>query len=336
MDAIKQVVGIDISKDTLVVCYGVQAVSQDQAISRSATFSNDRKGHSTLLHWALKVRRSKQLELWFIMEATGVYYENLAYFLSAQKQRVVVLLPNKTKNYVRTLNTKTKTDPVDARMLTQYGLERPLSAWDVPSPILKDLKSLTREYQTVQQMLTRIRNQQHAKDNSYAPLKETLGRLQLQIRLLTTQQQQIKDQMLALVQSDPTLHEKTERIARVNGLGIMTVLTIVAETNGFAIIENGKQLASYAGLDVVQNQSGLHRGKTVISKKGNKFLRHAVYMPAMASCRYNSRFKQFYERLIQHNKPKKAAMTAVSRKLLILVYTLWKSDAEYIPNYQNT
>lgn len=255
MEFLKQIVGIDVSKETLVACFGMLQNDQQQSISRSATFNNTPKGHSALLRWARKAFSSKNRPIWFVMEATGVNYENLAYFLSAKKQNIVVLLPNKAKNYVRTLNTKTKIDPVDARILTQYGLERPLELWNIPSPILRDLKALTRERTAIQKMLTRVRNQVHARQTSFAPEKETLRRLQQHIRLLQSQCDTFKKQMLELMHSDSSLEERVLRISKVKGLGVLTVLTVIAETNGFAIIENAKQLISYAGLDVTHNQS---------------------------------------------------------------------------------
>ncbi len=94
-----------------------------------------------------------------------------------------------------------------------------------------------------------------------------------------------------------------------------------------------KQLASYAGYDAVFNDSGMKKGKTSIWKKENKFLRNAVFMPALAACRYNPRLKEFYNRLVAKGKNRKLALIAVARKLLLLIYSLWKSNSVYDPNY---
>ena len=71
-------------------------------------------------------------------------------------------------------------------------------------------------------------------------------------------------------------------IDKTEGVGFMTAVSIIAETNGFALIENTKQLASYPSIDVVYIESGLKRHKTSISKKGNRYLRQAVYIPALS------------------------------------------------------
>ena len=98
--------------------------------------------------------------------------------------------------------------------------------------------------------------------------------------------------------------------------------------------ENAKQLTSYAGLDIVHNQSGLSIRKTRISKKGNRFIRQSLFMPALSACKHNRKLKLLYDRLVLKKNVKKIGIIAVSRKLLILIYTLWKNNVQYIPNYQ--
>jgi transposase len=85
---------------------------------------------------------------------------------------------------------------------------------------------------------------------------------------------------------------------------------------------------------VVQNQSGNFNGRTRISKEGNKFIRNALYFSALASIRCDKRFKEFYTRLCAKKVYKKIAIIAVARKLLALIYTLWKKNEEYVPDYK--
>ena len=107
--------------------------------------------------------------------------------------------------------------------------------------------------------------------------------------------------------------------------------------NGFELIENGKQLTSYAGLDVVERQSGTFVGKTKISKKGNRYIRHLLYMPAMVAATHGEgKFVELYQRVNQRNEgvSKNIGMIAVVRKLLIMVYTIWRKNEVYDPNFQ--
>ncbi|MVN23540.1 transposase [Mucilaginibacter sp. HMF7410] len=92
-------------------------------------------------------------------------------------------------------------------------------------------------------------------------------------------------------------------------------------------------LSSYAGYDVVQRESGTSiKGKTKISKKGNRYIRNALYFPAMVACRYNPVLKENYLRIIQKKTSKMIGQVAIQRKLLALMYTLWKNDTEFIEN----
>jgi transposase len=87
-------------------------------------------------------------------------------------------------------------------------------------------------------------------------------------------------------------------------------------------------------LDVRQNQSGKKEGKSKISKQGNNFIRHALYMPALSSSLHNADLKVFYNRVNMNKPSKKVGVTAVARKLLVLMYTLWKNDSEYVVNFK--
>ena len=274
-------------------------------------------------------------EIQFVMEATGVYYENLAYFLSEENKFVSVILPNKIKNFAKTLDNKSKTDDLDAAAITQFGLEKTLNQWEVPSPNFKILKELSREYQNIKQVSTAVKNRLHAKEHSHSPLKETEKRLKEQLKLYNQQLKQIKNQIQELIRQDDDLNSRIKKIQTIKGVGLMTVVSLIAETNGFALIKNAKQLTSYGGLDIVHNQSGKFSGKTRISKKGNKFIRESLYMPALCACRFNNKLKNIYIKLAIRKNNKKIAIIAVARKLLTLIFTLWKNNTEYIPNYQS-
>ncbi|RTQ53786.1 IS110 family transposase, partial [Hymenobacter gummosus] len=100
-----------------------------------------------------------------------------------------------------------------------------------------------------------------------------------------------------------------------------------------ALIENERQLASYAGLDVVQRQSGLAARAARISRRGNVHLRQALYLPAVSSLRYNPQQMAFYARLRARQPSGKPGVIAVMRKLLLLCYSLWKNDRPYDPHY---
>ena len=123
---------------------------------------------------------------------------------------------------------------------------------------------------------------------------------------------------------------KVEQICAIKGVGILTVAQVLTETNEFGLFENQRQLVSYAGYDVVENQSGKRVGKTRISKRGNSRIRRAMHMSALQVVRYEQRpFVGLYERVFERTKIKMKGYVAVQRKLLTLIYALWKKDQKY-------
>jgi len=125
---LKYVEGIDIAKDTFVACFGHIDPSQHLAFGKETTFANTPAGFAALLVWTTK-QQAVVAPQWFVVEATGVYYEELAYFLADNSLSLSVLLPNKVKHFAQSTEQKSKTDQLDARLLCRLGLERALPAW---------------------------------------------------------------------------------------------------------------------------------------------------------------------------------------------------------------
>ena len=113
---------------------------------------------------------------------------------------------------------------------------------------------------------------------------------------------------------------------------MLTLATILGETNGFNLIRNQRQLVAYAGMDVRIHQSGLLTKKARLSKKGNVHIRQALYMPALNAAHRNKALCHYYKQLSARQQAEKQGIIAVARKLLILIYSLWKSEQPYDPN----
>jgi transposase len=329
---LKYVVGIDIAKDTFVACFGRIEVNQQLRFGKEATFDNTSAGFAALLAWTTN-QQASAAALWFVVEATGVYYENLAYFLADNDHALSVLLPNKVKHFAQSTEQKSKTDQLDARLLCRLGLERALPAWQPPTPALRQLRALARERQGLTRQGARLKTQRHAYAHSYQPDERTLARLSARQQLLAQQLKAVDQDLSALLEAEPDLARKLAHLTSVPGIGLTTAIVVVAETNGFVLIENERQLASYAGLDVVQRQSGLSAQATRISRRGNVHLRQALYLPAVSSLRYNAQQMAFYARLRARQPSGKPGVIAVMRKLLLLCFSLWKNDRPYDPHF---
>lgn len=326
---LKQVVGIDVSQKELVVCFGRIQDDLVAEVLAHQRFPNSPDGFLKLQAWAEKLAGPAS-PVRYVMEATGVYHELLAYFLDDQRHQLSIVLPNKISNYHRTLETKTVTDKTAAQTITRFGLERMLDAWQRPNPLLKRIRQLTRERDQVIQARTVAKNQLHAEKAEAEPGKKTLERLKKQLALFNEQVKEITREIQELVNSDEQLAGLVERLCSAPGIGLLTAATVLAETNGFELVRNKRQLASYAGFDVREKQSGTSvRGKCHISKRGNKYLRKAMYMPALTAARQEGPFKTIYLRLLGKHGIKKKAAVAVQRRLLELCYVIYKTNKAY-------
>jgi len=332
---IKQNVGVDISKDDFKLCFYYLETSGRKFIKASRTFKNNLAGFQAFLKWIEK-KRVPELEVRVTLESTGVYYEHLTYFLDAHDYYVSVVLPNQSKAYATSLNQKSKTDKEDARMLGQMGIERDLSRWQTSSPKMRILKQLTRDRVSLIDEKTALSNKLHALDHSYQPHSSVVKRMKQRLKLIKKQVKLVEEEITLAIDADPVLREKVKRICQVKGLGLITVAVVIAETNGFALFTSRGQLTSYAGYDVVQRESGTSiKGPTRISKKGNHHIRRALHFPAISMVKHEPHFKQIFERILDRTAIKMKAYVAVQRKALVLIYTLFKTDAEYNPNYHN-
>ncbi len=326
---LKQVVGIDVAQKELVVCFGRMDDELTAELYAHKTFSNTQKGFAALLEWVKKLA-DETIAIRFVMEATGVYHEALAYFLDEKGHELSIVLPNKISNYMRTLDTKTITDKTAAEAIALFGLERKLDCWQKPQALFKKLRQLTREREQIVEERTRVKNQQHAEKTEAEPNKRSLKRNADRINMLNKQEKEIKEEIAVLIRSDKQIADLVVLICSLPGVGLLTAAIVLSETNGFELIRNKRQLASYAGFDVREKQSGTSvKGKPRISKKGNKYLRKAMHLPALAAIRHDERYKAIFARLVARHGIKMKAAVAVQRKLLEMIFTLATKKVTY-------
>ena len=322
--------GIDVSKDSFEVC--IKQLKDERAVIKATrSFQNDYPGFEKLLSWTL----SKVSNPIFVMETTGVYHEDLTHFLYESDQKVSVVLANKMKHFAKSLNMKTKTDKADAQMIAQYGLERPLDWWKPMMPQMKSLRDLSRERLSLKKDLVRCKCQIHGLKHAHSTLSVVLQVKEQQISFLESNIQIIENEIIRLTNEDKEFSRRVKNIETIKGLRLLTIVTVLCETNGFAQFNNIRQVVSYAGLDIAERQSGLFKGKTRISKKGNARIRECLYMPALSATSYNEPIKALYQRVVERNPTiKRKGVVAGMRKLLILIFVLWKKNEAYNDQYQ--
>jgi transposase len=331
MDLLKYGIGIDVSMEKLDVCLSVINKEQHVSIKATKSFQNNINGYESIINWSKK-HCKENLPLVFLMEATGVYYEQLAWFLHKEDRKVIVVLPNRAKRYKESLGLKSKNDSIDAKGLSQMCCEQNLKLWQPKSKKIYALRLITRQVERLANQITQMKNQLHSLEHGMYRDKSIEKMIGKSIALMISQKQKLENKIQETIDSDVYLKERFNQITLIKGLGVLTLATIVAETDGFALIENQSQLVSYAGYDIVENQSGKFRGKTRISKKGNNHIRRALHMPALNMVRYEQNpFVELYKRVYERSKIKMKGYTAIQKKLLIIIYTLWKNEQAYDP-----
>lgn len=330
---VKQVVGIDVAQDELVCTFGQVYEDFTLELVTRHTFENKPVGFKKLTEW-LEPIVNKAIQLRFVMEATGVYHQSFAYFLYDKAYNVSIILPNKISNFKRTLDIKTITDKTMADAITQFGLERNLEDWQPPKGIYRTLQQLTRERGQLVDEKVVIKNQLHAENAEAKPNKKSILRCDRRLELIEKQIKEILAEVKDLVATDAEVKRIVLLVCSITGIGILTAATVLGETNGFELIRNKRQLASYAGLDIKEKLSGTSvKGKPCISKKGNRHLRKAMHLPALSAIKNDERFKAIFARIVGKHGIKMKAVVAVQRKLLEMVYTIYKTGVAYDKDY---
>ena len=326
--------GIDLAKDTFHACLKAKEHANTPTVMGSKEFNNTQKGFEALLAWVHK-RAGKDAVVQFVMEATGVYYEDLAYFLYEKGHKVGVVLANKMHHYAKSLNIKTKTDRVDASIIASFGMDRKVKQWKPMSPFYKELRDLSRAFLSLKKERQRAKNQLHALKHAHETSPLVIELKEEQIAFYEQKIALLEKEIRRVARLDNVFYRKVKKVESLPGAGFETIIGIICETNGFELFNNIRQLVSYAGLDVVFNQSGAFNGKTRISKRGNARIRQILYMPALSATQYHSSIKDLYERVVERNPTvKRKGVVAGMRKLLIYIFVLWTKNEVYDPSYQ--
>ncbi len=221
-EVIKQVVGIDVSSKKFDVCFQEEYQNGQRSIKGSTSFSNDYQGFKLYLEWFSK--RKKDCSLTHVMEATGVYHENLCHFLYDNNQQVSVELAQKVKYFSKSINQKTKTDKKDAQLIALYGLSFSLDLWEPISEEFETIKDLCRVLSGLKHLKSITKNRTSALDSKYGTSNDVQNILLETVSDLNQRIATCEKKILKLVQKDTELYQRVERICQIKGIGILTVV----------------------------------------------------------------------------------------------------------------
>src|SRR3954447_12397524 len=131
---IKQAAGIDCGMQELVVSFGVLMTDGNFICKLTKTSANTPQGFKQLLQWVKEIS-TEGIPLLFVMEATGVYHEKLAYYLLANEYRVSIVLPNEVNAFAKTCTSKKQDDQQASGVLAEFGCVKHVEEWQLPHPL---------------------------------------------------------------------------------------------------------------------------------------------------------------------------------------------------------
>jgi transposase len=295
--------GLDIAKASL----------QLHLQGKTYDLSNTTEGHAQLIKRLAAVPGSH-----VICEATGGYERAVVAALHTAAIPVSVLNPARVRQFARAAGKLAKTDPIDAAMLTAFG--QAFAPEPTPPRTAAELKLAALVTRRVQLLELRVAEAQRADTCADLDLRKLftpwLAQMEKQIA-------KVEALIEALLQSQAPLAAQVQRLDDIMGVGRITAVMVLATMPELGTL-NRRQAAALAGLCPYNRDSGQWAGKRCIS--GDRLeVRRALYMAALSASRSNHLLKPFYDRLIAAGKPAKVALTAVMRKLILLMNHLLKN-----------
>ncbi|WCR56551.1 IS110 family transposase [Rickettsia asembonensis] len=298
-------IGIDVSENTLDVWL--------HPLNKYKVFDNDQKGIKELVEYIADYNIAK-----IVIEATGGLEYKAAKTLQKTGYLVSVVNPYFTSAF-RTMRGKfTKTDTIDAQMLALFAEKINPESRKVANEIEKELKELTSRRNQLITMIVSERNRLRRVTN-----QKIINSINNVIDLLNSQKEEVEKLILHLILNLESYKEIYNLLITIPGIGSIIAITLITELPELGNL-NCKQIASLVGVASHCKESGKIRFKAK-TKGGRKTVRAALYMAAVTSVRCNSAVKPFYKRLVEKGKAKKLALTAVMRKIIIIINNIVKN-----------
>jgi len=327
--------GCDVAKDEHVgrlLSYDI--LSQQWQQIGHKTVKNTRSGANALKDWLLRRVDDPQAQIRLTMEATGIYYEQLALLIHEESPQIhlSVVMASQAKAYQKSRGLRNKTDKIDAEGLARMGAERKLTRWRGIDPFWRKLRELTRSRARLESQKTQVRNRLHAHNRSAVVIEEVQASLQTVLETLQTQSDALMKKITAHLESREDIPAKIKLLKTIPGIGLKTIAVVLAETLGFEYFTSISQLMCFSGYDVVTNDSGKRVGKRNISKQGSAHIRKAMYMPAGTVINHKpAQLYDYYQRLLDRHGIKMKAHVALQKKLLRYMFTLWNKHQGWDP-----
>lgn len=263
-----------------------------------------------------------------VVEATGGLEISLTAALGVAGLPVAVVNPRQVRDFARATGRLAKTDKLDAQLLAQFGAMVQPSARPLPDAQHRELQAMVTRRQQLIEMLTAERNR------SRRTTPRVRQHIEVHVQWLREQLRQVDRDLEDFLRSSPLWQEDAKVLRSAPGVGPIVTATLIARLPELGSL-NCKQVAALVGVAPFNRDSGTLRGKRTVWG-GRGAVRTALYMATLVATRHNPVLRALYQRLCDAGKPKKVALIACMRKLLIILNSMIKHHRTWNPVGQNS
>ncbi len=261
-----------------------------------------------------------------VVEATGGLEYPAARALSDAGIVVSRVRPGRVRGFRTFLGKLAKTDTLDAELIARFALAMPDDAdRAIPSARSEAIRSLSARRRQLVDLLVQEKTRLKMTRDSFV-----LESLKITIALLKKERKRVETALNDAIEGDEANRHRSELLRSIPGIGVVVAGVLITDLPELGTL-NRHQTASIAGLAPHPERSGTSRASDHI-RGGRACVRTALYMAAVSATRCNPAFKTFYKRLLEDGKPRKVAIVAVARKLVVLANAIVKSDRPWIPS----
>ena len=323
-------IGIDVSKAKLDLAW-IRDIEKGRC--KTKVFKNNPSDYPAIVTWLKSNVTDDLSDVHVTVEATGVYHENVAYYLYDQGLNVSIVNPAFVKSYGDSLGSRHKTDKQDSILLARFTHSTKPDLWTPPPAEARHLKSLLSRLDALQEDLQREENRQEKADatDTAAIVKASIEQMIVALKEAIAK---INDDIDHHITSHPNLKQDQDLLKTIKGVGTVTSRQMLSLMHNKSFTK-ASQAAAFLGLIPKQVQSGTFKGRTRLAKNGSSHIRAKLYMAAVVSTKWNPDIKAQYERLLKNGKCKMQAICAAMRKLVHICFGVLKHQMPYQPQPVN-
>jgi transposase len=301
----------------MIPIYAVDIANENNVCFDGTSVKNFKNTESGVKVWVDKLKPNSIVAL----EPTGGYSELVATAAYKAGHTVFMIQPAWIKSHRSSLGRRAKTDPTDAKLIYDYveSKKDKLFAWKPMDEDLANLKRLVRQRQGLAQDRSRMRQRLKALQVHPTLIATVLDGVETVIKELEVQ---IKAALKTFPESKVLLSIKG--IGPISAAYLLTVLKHIE-------FKNVDSFIAWIGIDPVPSDSGNRKAPRRISKRGDKHLRSALFVGAMAAIR-STTWSSRYERFIAKGLKPHQALVAIAKKLATVAYHLFKKQVVFDPD----